>query len=346
VVIAIIGILIALLLPAVQAAREAARRMQCSNNMKQSVLALHNYQDAYKAFPASRSWFGTGTDAYWGPTAKILPYMEQGALYNDLQVIPQSGTNRFETWAKNDVYKIKIATLLCPSDNNSKNPYEGYGASNVVYSFGDGMWDHNGVGNTISSRMIFSPAVWKDLAGCVDGTSNTVAVSETVVANVQSSRDIRGGVAQVASADNGSNGGPMGKCGLGALVDPNNRRSLKSAQALVTHSKIGNESSSNLRGGRFQDGRGIYQGFHTVLPPNFPSCSHAVGAEDSWGLYSANSNHTGGVNVGVFDGSVHFISDTIDCNGASAGQVTSGQSPYGVWGALGSPNGGESKTTF
>jgi prepilin-type processing-associated H-X9-DG protein len=132
------------------------------------------------------------------------------------------------------------------------------------------------------------------------------------------------------------------------LAEPGNRRFYKSTQALVTHTKITTEPCHNLRGGRFQDGRVIYQGFHTVLPPNSPSCSHDANAESAngCGVYSATSNHSGGVNVGLLDGSIRFVSETIDCNGASAGQVTSGQSPYGIWGALGSPNGGESQTVF
>ncbi|MDR1385394.1 MAG: DUF1559 domain-containing protein [Planctomycetaceae bacterium] len=350
VVIAIIGILIALLLPAVQAAREAARRMQCTNHLKQVGLALHNYHDTMRALPASRSWLGNGDDlgvstgALYSPSVKLLPYMEQSALYETLLATP----GPLRTWTKNDVFKNRISYLLCPSDGNSKTPYQDYAGANVVYSFGDGMWNYFAAGDVVSSRMMFSPVMWKEFSACIDGTSNTCVISETVIANVTSSREIKGGVAQVASPDNGNNGGPMGKCGFGALADPNNRRSYKSTQALVTHAKIATEPGHNIRGGRFQDGRAIYQGFHTVLPPNSPSCSNDANAESTngCGIYSATSNHSGGVNVGMLDGSIHFISDTIDCNGASAGQVTSGQSPYGVWGALGSPNGGESKTVF
>jgi prepilin-type N-terminal cleavage/methylation domain-containing protein len=350
VVIAIIGVLIALLLPAVQAAREAARRMQCTNHLKQVGLALHNYHDAMGALPASRSWLGNGDDlgvptgALYSPSVKLLSYMEQSALYETFLSVPGS----LKTWTKNDVFKNKISTLLCPSESNSKTPYQDYAGANVVYSFGDGMWNYFNVGDAVSSRMMFSPVTWKAFSACVDGTSNTCVISETVIANVTSSRNIKGGVAQVASPDNGNNGGPVGKCGLAVLAEPGNRNTLKSTQALVNHSKITNEPGHNLRGGRFYDGRCIYQGFHTVLPPNSPSCSHDANAESSngCGVFSATSNHTGGVNAGMLDGSVHFVSDTIDCNGASAGQATSGRSPYGVWGALGSPNGGESVSAF
>src|SRR4051812_30971338 len=94
VVIAIIAILIALLLPAVQQAREAARRTQCRNNLKQMGLALHNYHDTYRLFPASyyRDWpHNSSTNPTagrpgWGWAVMLLPYMDQGPLFNALDV--------------------------------------------------------------------------------------------------------------------------------------------------------------------------------------------------------------------------------------------------------------------
>ncbi len=81
VVIAIIGILVGLLLPAVQAAREAARRMQCSNNLKQLGLAMHNYESTFKRFP-SGNMVGPSFSVGLSVHARLLPYMEQAAMYN------------------------------------------------------------------------------------------------------------------------------------------------------------------------------------------------------------------------------------------------------------------------
>ncbi len=86
VVIAIIGILVALLLPAVQAAREAARRMQCGNNLKQITLALHNYADTYKNFPSGWSYPGVANTEAWGWSALVLPFIEQTSLHDQLRV--------------------------------------------------------------------------------------------------------------------------------------------------------------------------------------------------------------------------------------------------------------------
>ena len=84
VVITIIGILIALLLPAVQSAREAARRMQCQNNLKQLALAVHGYHDVHGVLPASKIQYGanSGYDRLMAWTVAILPFVEQQALYD------------------------------------------------------------------------------------------------------------------------------------------------------------------------------------------------------------------------------------------------------------------------
>ena len=117
VVIALIGILVALLLPAVQSAREAARRMQCQNNLKQIGLALHGYHTANESFPPGSYWYGTDYDAYRGSILiLLLPYIEQQNLFDE-----------FDYTVRIDDQTFPDATLLggtvvpvyvCPSDNN------------------------------------------------------------------------------------------------------------------------------------------------------------------------------------------------------------------------------------
>lgn len=107
VVIAIIGILVSLLLPAVQAAREAARRMQCSNNLKQIGLALHNYESSHKKFPV-----GSWQSNFISPLVGALPYLEQGNNYAQWDF----GLSYSDPYNA-DVSSQHIATYLCPSMN-------------------------------------------------------------------------------------------------------------------------------------------------------------------------------------------------------------------------------------
>jgi len=98
--------------------------------------------------------------------------------------------------------------------------------------------------------------------------------------------------------------------------------------------------SNQWRGARPYDRRQIYTYFNTLIPPNGPACSYGAGEMD-WGAYPPQSRHTGGVNGGFVDGSVRFITDSIDTNGlngsAGAGEPEySGRARNGVWGALGS----------
>jgi prepilin-type processing-associated H-X9-DG protein len=79
--------------------------------------------------------------------------------------------------------------------------------------------------------------------------------------------------------------------------------------------------------------------FSTLNPPNTPMC---VVSNDSWGVFPPASYHSNGVNIGLFDGSGRFITNTINCGELGEPAVRDGASPYGVWGALGSPDGGES----
>ncbi|QDV68530.1 Type II secretion system protein G precursor [Rosistilla carotiformis] len=120
VVIAIIGILVGLLLPAVQAAREAARRMQCSNNLKNVALACHNYHDTYKTFPAG--WVNqtlptmTTSESKWAWSALILPFVEQAPLHDQLNVGgSRIGANLTNTTTL-AMMRVPISTFKCPSD--------------------------------------------------------------------------------------------------------------------------------------------------------------------------------------------------------------------------------------
>ena len=118
VVITIIGILIALLLPAVQAAREAARRMQCQNNLKQLALALHNYHEAHGSLPYGSDAYITAKAGYGTWVALILPYIEQGNIPYDYSKTNCDPANTLAV-------KTVLATLICPTDPASQTPLLG-----------------------------------------------------------------------------------------------------------------------------------------------------------------------------------------------------------------------------
>jgi prepilin-type processing-associated H-X9-DG protein len=352
VVIAIIGILIALLLPAVQAAREAARRMQCSNNMKQFGLALHNYHDVYNNFPASRDVFnnfntnaGATSDDYWrgivGTIVFLLPYFEQIARYETIERASKNAPNN--TWPFSNSHYLdsnRLPSVCCPSDPNiSKltewpNPNTYMVKKSIMVSHGDGMW-HNmrpnvGESTTVSrvgTRGIFTPLTNRGFLTCTDGTSNTIAASESVCGE-NNTRNVKGGIYPTSSIHVSGNAVP-----LACLTSS---RSPSDPNLLVS-------GSDTWRGMWFTDGRTSSAGFCTILQPNSPSCVYTYPPQVgmAWGVFSATSYHTGGVNGVYVDGSVHFISNAVDAGNASSPQVSSGPSPYGVWGALGTPSEGE-----
>lgn len=169
VVIAIIAVLIALLLPAVQQAREAARRTQCKNNLKQLGLAFHNYYDIYSVLPDGGSDTGTGGSSpcssccnakvrgYWNWMYQIMPQIEQANLYNQA----------------NDtvIYRTAVPAYFCPS-RRSPGIYGSSAKSDYAGDGGDGFTAYNG---TIVRRGCTQPV---DFASILDGTSNTLLIGE------------------------------------------------------------------------------------------------------------------------------------------------------------------------
>ena len=369
------GMLIALLLPAVQAAREAARRMQCSNNLKQLGLALHTCHDAMDALPPTRTSFGSrqtdgtvaGNNLLWGGHIMLLPYIEQTAAHSALiPVIASGNTNPWTPpssgWGTPDVRTIAVNCFVCPSDPNPKfsdspswGPIgSGRTASTYMFCIGDAMNDPNNPGNDFENhsathrRSLFAPdfgntGQGKGMGACTDGTSNTIAMGEAAKhfgsdTAGSYSNDLKSGVIGSGSDDISNSLGVRTTECLN-LVEPG-RRTFRQERAARTGR------------GTVLYGAMALNSFNTVLPPNSPNCSfrqsnsNAVG---DWGIFSASSYHTGGVNVVRLDGSVFFISDTVNSvtSGLPAGSdrpgvKLSGASDFGVWGALGTPSGGES----
>ena len=349
VVIAIIGILVGLLLPAVQAAREAARRMQCSNNAKQMALALHNYADAYKAFPARK--YGTtgqsGTASVADGTNRkhnagrisgyiaLLPYIEQSAMYNTIMAGDPNfaggaigpGGPRGDQSPVGYVWNTTPSAYRCPSD-------PGATASGKFISYAFCVGDQISNINNGAVRGVFGRFAWKRFADLTDGTSNTIGMSELQC--------------QIATGNGGQNGSTATANSVrqnlayangvtGIINSPSLCRAVVSGGYYVAGTTY-----FGRRGINWTDGPVAYNGFNTVFPPNSPQCADGGTFGDQPNmLIPPASGHTGGVNGSMCDGSVRFISNSIDTGNLGIGQPASGPSVYGVWGALGSINGGE-----
>ena len=221
VVIAIIAILIALLLPAVQQAREAARRTQCKNNLKQLGLALHNYHDAYNILPPGMVFSGdlTGANAALDSQTyslnhtgwmMLLPYIDQGPLYNQWDPTVASGASLRATgpavWGNPavnfPVTQTKLSMLLCPSEpiqgpapNVASGEYASTQAAVTSYMFAGGYYGENYRTYTVynsstatlpDGRVVLRSGTFGNnrsarIGDILDGTSNTIAMGESTL---------------------------------------------------------------------------------------------------------------------------------------------------------------------
>lgn len=308
VVIAIIGVLIGLLLPAVQKVREAANRMKCANNLKQITLAAHNYHAIHEAFPIGMSTT-PATSAYWYlPTVfwpqAILPYIEGGNVYK-LEDFAQGVGNA--AWYTNNApaHQSVIKTYQCPSDdvgvfgNVASDPLiVNWSRSSYAACFSaDGTWMEPNVPNswdagnnsaannpsvTSGKRALFNVNVRKSVRDVIDGTANTVAFSE-MISGTSGTGDLRGYWWGYFGAQ------------YSHMRAPNSPLNDRLVGSYCVNTKRGSPCDNSSP-------------YWTTV------------------LISARSYHTGGVNAALADGSVRFISNAIDQN---------------VWIGLGSINGGE-----
>jgi prepilin-type processing-associated H-X9-DG protein len=344
VVIAIIAVLVALLIPAVQKVREAASRLQCNNNLKQLGAALHNYHDVEKKFPGGSG----GVAPLAAPPSRLsayvflLPYIEQGMLYNLIwnsfpvtygamtyTQVPVPWDANFVPWGR--AYQISI--LHCPTDTPAYDNRGGLtgaiASTNYMTCRGDLVTGTGDSDLAPLKRGMFhnengAPASWDvRLSDITDGTSNTIAISERVFRMHPTA--VMGNIVDNEGAALATNPSVCMTTFNGDYYLP----------AVTLDVYFG--------GVRFNDGMAQFTGFNTILPPNSPSCMEMGSNTD--GVFSAQSWHQGGVNALFADASCHFIASTIDAGNSGAPEpAKGGPSPYGVWGALGTINGGEVST--
>ncbi|HEV7279945.1 MAG TPA: DUF1559 domain-containing protein [Pirellulaceae bacterium] len=303
VVIAIIGVLVALLLPAVQAAREAANRMSCSNNLKQIGLAFHNYHDTNKVLPR----FGYQVDGISfyqaaGPFVKILPFIEQNAIFEawNFNRDWHAGTAAPAATNNNPHRQAKIVSFVCPSDRRfpvATDPGMNYG---VMAGF-----THNFYTSPTTANGMFNRNLDLGFAETFDGLSNTILAAEmlkgdAVLANLTDSDVVNGGA---FTAANQSIPTPAEVEAYGLTCKSGDGTS-------------GGGGSSNC--GRDWSGGTPYQGvINGLAPPNwkYPSCTTDLAparCQDRNGAFPARSRHPGVALHVMGDGAVKSVAETID----------------------------------
>jgi prepilin-type N-terminal cleavage/methylation domain-containing protein/prepilin-type processing-associated H-X9-DG protein len=314
VVIAIIGILAGIVIPAVQSAREAGRRAQCLNNLKQIGLALTSYAAQYEAYPSLcyksiPNLPNSPAGSFYSPLVQVLPLLEQGILFNAINFMrfPDDG---YALYANSTVMTTRVGLFLCPSDITSSVP--GYGRANYRFNVGP-VTNH---GSSMGPRGNMGPFSVGDnhfLSGYPDGLSSTAGVSERLQGDWQA-----------------------GKVGRGdyRLEPKDGIRGRETVDEILAYCRSATSDQFESRAGETW----FLSGFHNTIfnTANVPNPETLDCAEDDYrhlhgglihsGVFSASSRHPGGVNVAMMDGSVRFVKDGVS---------------LAVWRAISTRNGGE-----
>jgi len=361
VVIAIIGVLIALLLPAVQSAREAARRAQCTNNLKQLGLALANYESANGSYPLCTGqravWdpansSGTAGDSGWGnysPHALLLGFLEQKTVYDALN-FSISAADNCDNAINMTAATTRINSFLCPSSLLISGGYGSY--PNIPMNRLPGNNYFGSVGATVCPWTSANPpGVFatvtpgtvgeRPIRDMQDGTSQTIAFGEWKMGDNDSNRLSPQDAINLLVYDVGGFGSwnsPNSSMPVGQPLFPNFLSACAGAYpSSITH------GGSNWKYNKSSMGRtwilgslGLTLGTTLLAPnPQYPNCNLEPwgGDFDAPGMYNLSSYHPGGANVAFADGSVRFLKSSTNMQvvwaiGSRAGREAVSQDQY------------------
>ncbi|WP_419193308.1 DUF1559 domain-containing protein [Kolteria novifilia] len=305
VVIAIIGVLVGLLLPAVQQAREAARRTQCLNNLRQLSVAAQNFAEAHGAFPIGSEFKLWPADPShpknyyrWSVWAHLTPYLDQAGIYESLNLeVPLYSSSTSVSPENSTTVGAVFSVFLCPSDRGVPVAdllgFTGstFGPVNYAASTGTGLVENGGAFDTDGLFYINSATRFGDIT---DGTSKTIAFSESL---------------------------------LGSDPAPSGRQDPRTVYATMYSAPLseggcaapGGYNISDPRGFSWANGEYRCALYNHFYPPNHTELDclgfWVSGGErqyTGWGWRTARSRHPGGVNASFADGSTRFINDSID----------------------------------
>ncbi len=376
-------IVLAILFPAVEAGREAARRMSCSNNFKQIGLGFHNYHATYDQLPPGCGGTGPTPDnddlsnqRRLSALVPIVPYLESSPLWSQISNPYETGDKSAPEYPDDEGKHVKgnlhdrdqldemstapgplvnddgenylpsmgpapwranvyppwqkgMWCYRCPSDAVER-PSKHAGLTNYALCYGDGIDKVGESEVSISQRGVFANGRARRFDDITDGMSNTMMMAE--VNTFDGTRHATGSIAANISGlkDNPS------KC-LATIDQYGNYRTGTTLRMTP--------DGQASRGGNWADGAILWSGITTVLPPNSPSCDTSIDILLE-GVFSAASHHAGGCHVLMADGAVKFITDSIDTGDLTRPSVYPGSptpagvdSPYGVWGAVGTIQG-------
>lgn len=288
-VVAIIGMLVALLLPAVQSAREASRRTSCINNLKQLGLALQSFHSSFGRFPPGR---GAPPPRVFSPHAYLLPYVEESSLQAqiDLNSAPTNLTiagKAFSGATNAQAASSVVVMLQCPSDFESgRVPGSTFGGTNYAANTGSGTVNYGSLNSADGIFFFDSSVAFRNLA---DGSSHTSAFSERMLGNGLP-------ITTLSSQDQ-----------IGFYI-----RELASGTDVTIDNCLPTGAGGwySARGAKWilgNYGNTLYNHYYTPNSTTFDCMNNP----QQKALMTARSNHPGGVNVAFCDGSVRFIENDV-----------------------------------
>ena len=298
VVITIICILGAMLAPAVQGAREASRRVQCANNLRQLALAAESFHSANGYFPSARATSGTATNA-WGQMGRLLPFIDQKVLFKGLDLNkPITDPANAEAWSaplpllqcSSDYDRLSQSPSALGYDGWTRNSYRGNAGNDTGEVSAAGVENNNGV--FVAGRKVSAAQI-------LDGVSTTALFSEALLGD--------------------GNDNTISNPGDWFVIPSTNHTKTDVYTALRSVVPTAGSASQVSYGGReYLSGQYLTTRYNHIMPPNGPSGVVANGADlitaINTGIQAttASSAHPGGVNLALADGAVRFVKDAID----------------------------------